>query len=458
MFLDFYRLREQPFGVTPDPRYLYFSPGHREALASLYYGLDSGRGFLGMVAEPGMGKTTLLYQLLDRLKDTFRCVFLFQTQCNSHELLRYLMSALGLEATRDLDLVDMHSQLNEFLFREAAAGRPVLLVVDEAQNLSDAVLETLRLLSNFEASNRKLIEIVLAGQPELERRLSQPALTQLRQRISILTRLLPLPASETAEYIEHRLRVAGRDGTELFSSAALKRIAALSLGIPRNINNICFNALSLGCALGRSTIGPDVVDEAAGDFALHPSVEPPQILAVDIAPARPVFSPVFNRAVASARHLRVLGTVGALAIFGSLMTYAGGGTQPGPQAPSPANPQALVSSAAASQLAASAVVPQREGPPSGQVTLPAAAAEIKQEASEFYIYVVQPHDTLRELCLWFLGNYDQSVKKKIVALNPNLKNPDHISVGQQIFFPRYPDPAEWSPEAKKRVVRKGGER
>src|SRR6266550_1919826 len=181
MFLDYYRLREQPFGVTPDPRFLYFSPAHREALASLFYGIDAGRGFLALIAEPGMGKTTLLFQLLKRLKGSVRSAFLFQTQCDSHELLRYLLDALGLDS-RGQDLVQMHAQLNEFLYREAVAGRRVAIFIDEAQNLSDTVLETVRLLTDFEAADRKLLQIVLAGQPELGHRLMRPGLAQLLQR------------------------------------------------------------------------------------------------------------------------------------------------------------------------------------------------------------------------------------------------------------------------------------
>ena len=146
MFLDFYKLREQPFGVTPNPRYLYFSPGHREALASLFYGIETGRGFLSLVAEPGMGKTTLLYQLLQRWKGYVHSAFLFQTQCDSRELIRYLLDDLGLNSGGE-DIVRMHSELNNFLFRETKAGKRVVLFIDEAQNLSDKVLETVRLLT-----------------------------------------------------------------------------------------------------------------------------------------------------------------------------------------------------------------------------------------------------------------------------------------------------------------------
>ncbi len=297
MFLEFYQLREQPFGVTPDPRYLYFSPTHREALASLFYGIETGRGFLALLAEPGMGKTTLLFQLLERLKDSVRSAFLFNTQCDSRELLRYLLDALGLDS-RDQDLVRMHGQLNEFLFREALAGRRVVLVIDEAQNLSDSALETVRLLSDFEAPDKKLLQIVLAGQPELAHRLLCPGLGQLRQRIAVRARLDRLPAPEAVRYINHRLQVAGYDGPELFTPPALTLIAERSQGIPRNINNICFNALSLGCATGCKKIGPEIVQEAAADLSFDALVPRPQAAApvTPSVPAAPQFPYSTSRA------------------------------------------------------------------------------------------------------------------------------------------------------------------
>ena len=181
MFLEYWKLREQPFGVTPDPKYLYFSAGHREALASVFCGIEMGRGFLSLIARPGMGKTTLIFQLLRRWKGHVQSAFLFQTQCSSRELIRYLLDDLGLNSAGD-DIVRMHADLNDFLIREAKAGKRVVVFIDEAQNLPNEVLETVRLLSNFEASDKKLLQIVLAGQPELAQRLSRPGLAQLRRR------------------------------------------------------------------------------------------------------------------------------------------------------------------------------------------------------------------------------------------------------------------------------------
>jgi general secretion pathway protein A len=257
-FLTFYGLSEQPFEVTPDPAYLYLSRMHREALTSLSQGIQDLRGFMALIAEPGMGKTTLLNKLMEELRDSARIVFLFQTQCNSHELLRYLLSELGIENV-GMDLVAMHQALNEVLFREMLQGRRFVLIVDEAQNLHDSVLETIRLLSDFETTHRKLIQIVLAGQPKLVDTLMQPSLSQLRQRIAILTNLEPLCATETSHYIEHRLRAAGSSDEPLFTREALALIAERSQGTPRSINNLCFNALRLGYVQGTKTIDSKIV-------------------------------------------------------------------------------------------------------------------------------------------------------------------------------------------------------
>ncbi|MGA7927917.1 MAG: AAA family ATPase [Candidatus Sulfotelmatobacter sp.] len=268
MFLDFYGLREQPFGVTPDPRFLYLSPAHREALASMFYGIDAERGFVALIAKPGMGKTTLLFQLLQKFQSRARTAFVFQTQCTSREFMRFLLLELGCEVSREQDLVTMHEQFNRCLLQEAQAGRRFIVVVDEAQNLEASVLETIRLLSDFETLQAKLLQIVLSGQPELADKLARPSLRQLRQRVSLLTTLAPLSPEEVARYINHRLRAAGRPDGPLFTAPAAKMISELSEGIPRNINNICFNALSLGCALRQKTIDVGVIQQVAADFDL----------------------------------------------------------------------------------------------------------------------------------------------------------------------------------------------
>ena len=273
MFLDFFHLREQPFGVTPDPAYLYPSRTHCEALDSITEEILGDRGFLALIAEPGMGKTTLLYQLLEGLRDTARAAFLFQTQCNSREFFQYLLSELGVDST-DMGLVAMHSKLNEILFAEMLAGRRFVLIVDEAQNLDEAVLETVRLLSNFETPHSKLLQIVLAGQPQLEEKLAQKQMAQLLQRITMVKHLEALSPEETAGYVRHRLKVAGYCGEGLFEAEALGLVAERSEGVPRNINKICFRALLEAYARGRHRVSVDIVEKATRKLEIGTGIRP----------------------------------------------------------------------------------------------------------------------------------------------------------------------------------------
>jgi type II secretory pathway predicted ATPase ExeA len=423
MFLDFYGLTEQPFGVTPDPKYLYFSPTHREALASLFYGIETGRGFLALIAEPGMGKTSLLFQLVERLKGSSRSAFLFQTQCDSRELLRYLLEALGVEGGPEADLVQLHRRLNQFLLAEATAGRRVVVFIDEAQNLSDSALETVRLFSNFEATDRKLFQIVLAGQPELARRLNNPRLAQLRQRIAVLTGLKRLSARETLEYIHHRLEIAGHYGHEVFSSASVDLIAKASHGIPRNVNNICFNAMSLGCAMGCKKIGPEIVQEALNDLSLNDLVERAHILrhATPTITSAPLFSvrwwrdDVFAGRAAQTAILSVL--------LGGLGTYFGAHIGTG----------AIHTSSAANYSSQTQV---QQATPFGSSTLNGSGhSGQRSDLSNFVTHVVRPNDTIWNLCVSSLGRYDEAALAELRKLNPELNDIDHIEVGQQIRLP-----------------------
>jgi len=265
MFLEYYGLREQPFGVTPNPRYLYHSPMHREALASLIYGIEADLGFSALIAEPGTGKTTLLFYLLEKFRKTARTALIFQTLCSPVELLRYLASEFEIQ-TNETDPVLLNERIKEVLVREAAARRRVIVIIDEAQNLDESVLETIRLLSDFETQNFKLMHIVLAGQLQLAEKLARPSMAQLLQRVSMVNRLNPLTPEETRNYIEYRLNVAGYHGTPLFTLGAVELISSMSGGVPRKINRICFNALSLGCAVGKRTIDDELIKEVGSDL------------------------------------------------------------------------------------------------------------------------------------------------------------------------------------------------
>ena len=441
MLLDFYQLHEQPFGVTPDPRYLYLSPGHREALASLFYGIEEHRGFLSLVAEPGMGKTTLLFQLLQRWRGHVNSAFLFQTQCDSREFIRYLMNDLGLNSSGE-DFVRMHSELNEFLFRETLAGRSVVVFIDEAQNLTDTVLETVRLLSDFESAEKKLLQIVLAGQPELAQRLSRPGMAQLRQRISIQARLDALPAAEVVRYINHRLQVAGYSGTELFTPGGLGLIAERSRGIPRLINNLCFNALSLGCATQQKQITSEIVRQAALDLSLEPCAPAPPTLHHQTVPRatsslrrslRSFYAWITGNLV---RRRDFQMSVLSLVCSGFVI-YFGVRSMAGTPRPSAAVYQdsQTTSAIAGSETRSAQRVEDLTADQQPYELLQHGASE---NSLSFFIYVVQPKDTLRDLCVSTLGHYDDGVLSQIQKLNPELRNPDHLDAGQKIRLPLNP--------------------
>jgi general secretion pathway protein A len=268
MNLEFYNLRRQPFGVTPDPQYLYFGASHQQAFSALLSAVQERRGFSALIAKPGMGKTSLLFKLLELLKGSARTGFLFQTHGDSREVFSSLVQDLEAEPAGE-DWPSMQKSLNAALMRESASNRQVVVVIDEAQNLTDDAFESLRLLSNFEKPDAKLLHIILAGQPPLAKKLSSPGLVQLRQRLSVVTELLPLTFEQTGEYIAHRLKVAGHTGQPLFTRDALEFIAQASEGIPRIINHLCFHSLVVGSSAGKPVIDLQTAHMAARALELE---------------------------------------------------------------------------------------------------------------------------------------------------------------------------------------------
>ena len=272
LFLDYYGLFEQPFGVTPDPRFLYLGAKHRQALDVLNFGTELNRGFLTLIAKPGMGKTSLLFHYLNGLRNKARTVFLFQTDGDATQLMRYLLADLGLGAN-GMDLPDMRALLSQVLMNESEAGRRFVLVIDEAQNLGEKVLESVRLLSNFETPWMKLMHIVLAGQPQLAEHLAMPSMAQLRQRVSFAVRIEPFNREEVDLYIDHRLGIAGYKGATVFTAGARALLAERSEGIPRNINNICFCAMSYAWAMKLKTVDRQMMIDVLADLDPGATIE-----------------------------------------------------------------------------------------------------------------------------------------------------------------------------------------
>jgi general secretion pathway protein A len=293
MYCDFYQMRERPFNVTADAKFLYLNARYREALASLNYGITQRKGFITLIGEAGTGKTTLLKKLLDDLDTTTRTVFVFNTNVTFDEILEYIFGEFDLPVHNGRRLY-MLQRLNSFLLDELGKGRNVALLLDEAQDLDYSVLEDLRLLSNLETAKEKILQIVLSGQPELGQNLGNPGLRQLRQRIAVSCRLLPLTREELTEYIQSRLTAAGAADPKLFTRDAEERIFEISTGIPRLVNIVCDNALVIGYALGKKRIGADVVNEASADLLTMETrgvaSEPVEVtapIAVAAAPPRP---------------------------------------------------------------------------------------------------------------------------------------------------------------------------
>ena len=265
MYTSFYGLREKPFTLSPDPRFLFLADSHREALAHVLYGIDEGAGFIAITGEVGTGKTTLCRTLLQRLGRETEVAFVFNPTLTGVELLRAISVELGL-STDDKSRVQLSDQLNEFLVETHRAGRRALLIIDEAQNLAPDTLEEIRLFSNLETPTSKLIQILLFGQPELDEKLDSHELRQLRQRISVRWSLGPMSASETAEYVRHRLTIAAGYESRFFSDAALREVHRHSGGVPRIVNVLCDRSLLAGYAAGLREVGADIVREAAKEM------------------------------------------------------------------------------------------------------------------------------------------------------------------------------------------------
>lgn len=265
MYLDHFGLREPPFNITPDPRFLFLSPSHREAMDAVLYGVTERKGFIELIGEVGCGKTTLCRAALRRLGPPTQTAMVLNPSISATQLIRAILADLGVPPAgqRRLDLIE---QLNAFLLDRAARRVNVAIVIDEAQTLAPEVMEQVRLLSNLETDEQKLMQIVLVGQPELDRRLAEPPLRQLRQRIMVKAELRPLGTEDTAAYIAHRLAVAGAPAEVGFEPPATALVHTRSAGIPRLINKICDRALLAAYSRGVRTVSESDVRSAVAEL------------------------------------------------------------------------------------------------------------------------------------------------------------------------------------------------
>jgi len=269
MYKKFFGLKENPFNVNPDPRYLYLTPNTQEALACLTYGIETRKGFILLTGEVGTGKTTLINKLLEWLhKERVFTAFVFNPRLSVSQFFDFMMADFGIPCETH-QKGQMLLKLNQWLLDRYQAGERAVLVVDEAQNLSPQMLEEIRLLTNLETSTEKLLQIVLAGQPELEQKLNQPQLRQLRQRITLRAKTRQLTLEETRGYIEERMRIAGADNPDIFSPEAVAAVHHYARGIPRVTNLLCEHALVSSFVDQKNPVPAEIVEEVARDFDLH---------------------------------------------------------------------------------------------------------------------------------------------------------------------------------------------
>lgn len=353
MYAEFFGLQHDPFSIAPDPRYLFMSERHREALAHLLYGVRGGGGFVLLSGEIGAGKTTICRCFLEQVPENCNVAYIFNPRLTVADLLKSICREFRIEVKHEgmgpATVHDHLDPLNEFLLTSHARGERNLLIIDEAQNLTPHVLEQLRLLTNLETSERKLLQIILIGQPELRAIVARPELEQLAQRVIARFHLDALDAAETRQYIQHRLQVAGLKGPLPFAPAAIERIHALSRGVPRRINLLCDRALLGAYANGQNRVERAVVDKAAGEVFDGESGAP--------APRR--------AAATGATRAGGLGTVGMGALAGAVVGALVAAAVLWFWLQRPAAPSAVVGAPADSAEPAA---------PSGGETAPASAA------------------------------------------------------------------------------------
>ena len=268
MYNPFYGFDVDPFRVNPDPRFLYFSESHREALATLVYTVDQRKGFIVLTGEVGTGKTTILNALLRKLHPSVRTAYLFNTALSVEDFFGYLFDELELPQVEPFKTSAALHQLNLYLIDRLKRGLQTLMIVDEAQNLSPELLEEIRMLSNLETPQSKLLQIILVGQPELATKLAMPELRQLRQRVELRHEIKPLDPDDTMNYVKERLAIAGHATGEIFTNSALRLVYRYADGIPRVTNVLCDNALVTAFARQSRRVSAQMVKEAAADMGL----------------------------------------------------------------------------------------------------------------------------------------------------------------------------------------------
>ena len=438
MYLDFYNLKTEPFQITPNPDFLYLSPSHREALATITYAVEQGKGFMALVGEVGLGKTTLLQTFLqERQGVKEKVIYLFNSRFSYDGLLRALARELDLESVSEEPEV-LLNHIYQALIREYAQGNNVVLLIDEAQGLQEETLEGLRLISNLETPTEKLVQIILVGQPELADKLDRYELRQLKQRIAVQAILAPLTPEESREYLRFRLEKAGGRAEDIFTRRALERIVLWAAAIPRTLNILADNALVTGFGYRRKPVTVKVVKEVIADLEGR---------------ERPFFSRFFLALTASLASLLLMLGVLVVAVYYNPPLSGSKISVTQPEADQAAQPtvkgifergEILPSAGPLPVMEREVIEPAAlDSPPKRQAEVsrapeqePAAAEE--RPAPGFPLTrTVRKDENLYRMILEVYGASNPELWDLVRKRNPRIKEDLKIIVGQKIVFPEW---------------------
>ena len=426
MYLDFYHLKKAPFHITPDPEFLFLSPSHKAALGALVYGIEERQGFVTLIGEVGLGKTTILRSYLERVDQSqLRPIYIFNSNVSFSDLLKTLCREFGSEVLAE-DIADTVNRLHQVLIEEYKQGRNVALIVDEAQHMPIETLEHLRMLSNLETSTQKLIQIVLVGQPEFDAKLNDHALRQLKQRLVIRGTISPLTDEESRDYIIHRLAKVVMVDEPIFTKGALREIIKHAQGTPRVINVLCTNALIQGYGYRKRRIATKIIKEVIADYT---GKKPQRLWRSWMALAGSTvllavlfwFSP-YQEVVLS--HINLTKVM-------QFMTPSVASRMSLPQETPAAVRESLLPVSSSTPALPEQPPKLAVSPPSPETSEPAPAVPVT-------VRTVKRGDLIARVALEVYGSSNSAVLDWIRKNNPQLRDLNRVEVGMQLTLPPLP--------------------